>query len=233
MLLCWYFKAGQPSFTFLHSHNICCFLLHWRKKPTQVLEQHSLFLTGLKSALLSGPELQPLEHLLFRYTKYRWWPTPRYIFKYLWVGHHLPHVCMRLLSHLGVYLCWEDRRSLKVSMPPQWWIQEKTNAFHTTVHSPESQGEQYPSFKQHDPGKLNMMWKWADLLHYFAMFSNSGTGTGRLRFWASMWGILLHIAKAILRMWFPQKRQMGLKMLSLWCSAEILLCVSQGKRVSL
>ncbi len=52
--------------------------------------------------------------------------------------------------------------------------QEKTNAFHTTVHSPESQGEKYPSFKQHDPGKLNMMWKRADLLHYFTMFSYSG-----------------------------------------------------------
>lgn len=125
------------------------------------------FLKGLKSALLSRPELQPLQHHLFRYTKYRWSPTPRYISKYLWVGHHLPHVCVHLLSHLGVYLCWEFGRSLKVSMPPQWWIQEKTNVFHTTVHSPDSQGEKYPSFKQHDPGKLNMMWKRTDLLHLF------------------------------------------------------------------
>lgn len=139
-----------------------------RKKETH------RFLKRLKSALLSRPELQPLQHHLFRYTKYRWWPAPRNISKCLWVGHHLPHVCVHLLSHLGVYLCWEVGRSLKVSMPPQWWIQEKTNVFHTTVHSPESQGEKYPSFKQHDPGKLNMMWKRPDLLRYFAMFSYSG-----------------------------------------------------------
>lgn len=58
------------------------------------------------------------------------------------------------------------------------------------------------------------MWKQADLLHYFAHAAVScipdiRKGTDRLCFWASVWGILHCTGKAILRMWFPQKRQMA------------------------
>lgn len=39
--------------------------------------------------------------------------------------------------------------------------------------------------------------------------SDIRTGTDRLCFWASVWGILHRTGKTILRMWFPQKRQMA------------------------
>ncbi len=201
---------------FNDTYCICCYF----EVDLNIL-QHFLFLfhgrwtlTGfLKGSNQPSPELQPLQHHLFRYTKYRWWPTPRYISRYLWVGHHLPHVCVHLLSHLGLYLCWEVGRSLKVSMLPQWWIKKRQMR-----STPRFIALKVREKNTHHSSNMimgNWTWRGSGLIYCIispcshtlvSCISDTRTGTDRLCFWASVWGILRRTGKAILWLWFSQKR---------------------------
>ncbi len=202
---------------FNDTYCICCYFEAWLKYSSTfpVFLFHGRWtLTGfLKGSNQPSPELQPLQHHLFRYTKYRWWPTPRYISRYLWVGHHLPHVCVHLLSHLGLYLCWEVGRSLKVSMLPQWWIKKRQMR-----STPRFIALKVREKNTHHSSNMilgNWTWCGSGLIYCIispcshtldSCISDTRTGTDRLCFWASVWGILRRTGKAILWLWFSQKR---------------------------